>query len=101
MALPTININFSNILRGGPEDGILINKYSPFFNLKIKEPINKIDLGPLRVRAAAANLSIDAPIDIDRHQYSEKRELSMKDTLRTGDLRYAADVVPETFSDRL
>ena len=40
MALPTININFSNILRGGPEDGILVNKYSPFFNLKIKEPIN-------------------------------------------------------------
>lgn len=65
MALPTININFSNILRGGPEDGILINKYSPFFNLKIKEPINKIDLGPLRVKATAANLSIDAPIDID------------------------------------
>ena len=65
MPLPTFNISFSNILKGSPEDGWLTNKYSPFFNLKLKEPINKVDLGPLRINAKLANIDIDSPIDID------------------------------------
>ena len=65
MALPTLNINFSNILKGSPEGGKLINQYKPFFNLKLKYPVDKVDLGPLRINANLANLDISSPVDID------------------------------------
>ena len=65
MALPNFNINFSNLLQGNPENGKLIYKYNPFFNLKLKNPPTYRDLDNLRLKAVKAGLSIDSPIEID------------------------------------
>lgn len=65
MALPKIEINFSNLLQGIPEEGRLLYKYSPFFNLKIKNPDTFRDMTSLRLKAKQAGLDINSPIDID------------------------------------
>ena len=65
MTLPKIEINFSNLLQGIPEEGRLLYKYSPFFNLKIKNPDTFRDMTSLRLKAKKAGLNISSPIDID------------------------------------
>ncbi len=65
MTLPKIEINFSNLLQGIPEEGRLLYKYSPFFNLKIKNPDTFRDMTSLRLKAKQAGLNINSPIDID------------------------------------
>lgn len=65
MTLPKIEINFSNLLQGIPEEGRLLYKYSPFFNLKIKNPDTFRDMTSLRLKAKKAGLNINSPIDID------------------------------------
>ena len=80
MALPSFNINFSNILQGNPESGKLIYKYNPFFNLKLKNPTTYKDLGNLRLNAVKAGLSIDSPIDISiEESYDNSANLILND----------------------
>lgn len=63
--LPKFSINFSNLLQGAPEDGKLIYKYNPFYNLKIKNPTTYKDLDILRINSKKAGLNIDSPIELD------------------------------------
>jgi len=80
MALPSFNINFSNILQGNPESGKLIYKYNPFFNLKLKNPTTYKDLGNLRLNAVKAGLSIDSSIDISiEESYDNSANLILND----------------------
>jgi hypothetical protein len=80
MSLPNIKINFNNILQGNPEEGKLIYKYNPFFNLKIKNPPTYRDLTNLRIKATKAGLSIKSPIDIDiEESYDGSANLILND----------------------
>ena len=65
MALPELNIVTNNIIYTTPEDGKLVYQYKPFFNLKIKEPINERDITYLTLPADKAGLNINTPIEID------------------------------------
>lgn len=80
MALPNFNINFSNLLQGNPENGSLIYKYNPFFNLKLKNPTTYRDLANLRLNANKAGLNIDSPIEIDiEESYDGSANLILND----------------------
>lgn len=80
MSLPNIVIDFSNLIQGNPEEGKLIYKYNPFFNLKVKNPTTYRDLTSLRINAIKAGLSTKAPIDIDiEESYDGSANLILND----------------------
>lgn len=86
MNLPSFEVTFSNLIQGNPEEGKLIYKYSPFFNLKLKNPDTYRDLTNLRLNAAKAGLNIDIPIDIDiEESYDGSANLILND--RTNPLK--------------
>lgn len=83
MALPILNINTNNIIYTIPEDGKLVYDYKPFFNLKLKEPVNDDrDITYLRLPAHKAGLNINNPIEIDiEPSYDQSVNLVLNDKI--------------------
>ena len=66
MALPTISLTINNTIYGSPENGDLIYKYAPFFNLKIEgESTLETDLSILRLSGSNAGININRPLILD------------------------------------
>ena len=82
MALPKITFKTNNIIYGAPENGALIYKYAPFFNLKKLNVISgESDLFPLSLSNKYANIDIDNPLKLDTEiAYDGSVNLIINDT---------------------
>ena len=66
MALPTITLITNNIIYGAPENGALIYKYAPFFNLKESvQTQDNTDLTYLTLDVKKAGINIDKPLELN------------------------------------
>lgn len=82
MALPQLHIHTSNIIISTPEDGKLIYDYQPFYNLKLKKPVDGRDLDFLRIPSEKAGLNIDKPVELDiEPSYDQSANLIINDKI--------------------
>jgi len=80
MSLPQINVNIHNTIHIFPEDGNLLYKYAPFYNLKVTRTDGRIDLDRLTLPANTANIDINNPISLDTElSYDDSVNLLIND----------------------
>lgn len=78
--LPLLNLNVRADINMPPEDGVMLYKYAPFFNLKVKIPIGGKDLDILRIPSDKAGIDITKGLDIDiEKSYDDSVNLIIND----------------------
>lgn len=87
MALPTINNLIGDTIYAPPENGNLLYKYSPFYNLKTLdttefESAEGFNLIKLRLSAENAEININKPVDINTEpSYDESVNIIVNDRI--------------------